>query len=311
MLRLLVAAALVVAVSAEPEADPQYITSPYYTPYQPVVSYYPQPQVASYPQYQQVAPSSYAEPKEDTSALKPTLYNANPIYADNPTTYAVPSYTPMVYSADPGIFAQLPKGSGKYLPGVFGWDRGSDYFKKWNTVPVPLRANRVRWRTDGQRMSNGFNSASGADPNKFTDKYSNPGSYQGRRKREAEPQYIVSPYSYSYPQYQPVAAPVQVENSYVPTTYAVPSYTPMVYSADPGIFAQLPKGSGKYLPGVFGWDRGSDYFKKWNTVPVPLRANRVRWSTDGQRMSNGFNSASGADPNKFTDKYSNPGSYQG
>ena len=132
------------------------IFSPYYNPYQPVISYYPQPQVASYPQYQQVAPSPYAETKEDTSALKPTLYNA-----------------------DPGIFAQLPQGGGQYLPGVFGWDRGRDHFKKWNTVPVPLRANRVRWRTDGQRMSNGFNSASGADPNKFTDKYSNPGSYQG------------------------------------------------------------------------------------------------------------------------------------
>jgi len=286
MLRALVATALVAAVSAEPEADPQYITNPYYAPYQPVVSYYPQPQFASYPQYQQVATASYAEPKEDTSALKPTLYFG-------------------------GFFDQLPQGGGKYLPGVFGWDRGSDHFKKWNTVPVPLRANRVKWRTDGQRMSNGFNSASGADPNKFTDKYSNPGSYQGRRKREAEPQYIVSPYSYSYPQYQPVAAPVQVENSYEPTTYGVPSYTPMVYSADPGIWHQLPQGGGKYLPGVFGWDRGSDHFKKWNTVPVPLRANRVRWSTDGQRMSNGFNSASGADPNKFTDKYSNPGSYQG
>ena len=118
-----------------------------------------------------MAPSSYADPKEDTSALTPTLYNA-----------------------DPGFFAQLPQGGGKYLPGVFGWDRGSDHFKKWNTVPVPLRANRVKWRTDGQRFSNGFNSQGGADPNKFTDKYSNPGSYQGRRKRDAEadPQYFAT-----------------------------------------------------------------------------------------------------------------------
>ena len=153
------------AASAEPEADPQYIT---YAPYQPVVSYYPQ--VASYPQYQQVVPSSYAEPKKDaTSDLKPTLY-----------------------TADPGFFTQIQPGSGNYLPDVFGWDRGSEYFNKWLKVPVQLRANRVRWRTDGQMMRNGFNSASGADPNKFTDKYSNPGSYQGRRKREAEPQqYIV------------------------------------------------------------------------------------------------------------------------
>merc|ERR1711934_969495 len=149
--RLLVAAALVAAGSAEPEADPQYIT---YAPYQPV---------ASYPQYQQVVPSSYAEPKKDApSDLKPTLY-----------------------TADPGFFTQIQPGSGNYLPDVFGWDRGSEYFNKWLKVPVQLRANRVRWRTDGQMMRNGFNSASGADPNKFTDKYSNPGSYQGRRKREA------------------------------------------------------------------------------------------------------------------------------
>ena len=62
-------------------------------------------------------------------------------------------------------------------------------------MPVQLRANRVRWRTDGQRMRNGFNSASGADPNKYTDKYSNPGSYQGRRRKreaEAEPQYLAT-----------------------------------------------------------------------------------------------------------------------
>ena len=158
------------AVSAEPEADPQYYT---YAPYQPVVSYYPQAQVAAYPQYQQVAPSSYAEPKkDDASNLKPTLYNAEPIYADNPFGENL--------------------ANGVFLSDVFGWNRGPEHFSKWLNVPVQLRNNRVRWRTDGQRMSNGFNSASGADPNKYTDKYSNPGSYQGRKKREAEPQqYIV------------------------------------------------------------------------------------------------------------------------
>ena len=107
---------------------------------------------------------------------------------------AAPSYTPKVYSADPGFWTQIQPGSGNYLKDVFGWDRGSEYFNKWLNVPVQLRANRVRWRTDGQRMRNGFNSASGADPNKFTDKYSNPGSYQGRRKREAEPQQYVVKY---------------------------------------------------------------------------------------------------------------------
>ena len=120
-----------------------------------------------------MAPSSYAEPKEDAiSDLKPTLYNAeaDPIYADSAPGFA----------------------NGVFLSDVFGWNRGPEYFNKWLNVPVQLRNNRVRWRTDGQRMRNGFNSASGADPNKYTDKYSNPGSYQGRKKREAEPQqYIV------------------------------------------------------------------------------------------------------------------------
>ena len=94
------------------------------------------------------------------------------------------SFVPSTYSANPepffvGVWDQIPKGSGKYLPDVFGWERGPDYFSKWNTVPVQLRANKVRWRTDGQNMRNGFNSASGADPNKYTDKLSYPGSYQG------------------------------------------------------------------------------------------------------------------------------------
>merc|ERR1711884_89766 len=291
---LLVVSALVAAVSAE--ADPQYYINPYYTAYQPVVQYYPQ--AVAYPQYQQVAPSSYAEPKDDKATeLKPTLYNAEP--------------EPFI-----GIWNQIREGSGNYLPDVFGWERGPEYFNKWLNVPVQLRANRVRWRTDGQRMRNGFNSASGADPNKYTDKLSYPGSYQGRRRKreaDADPQYVVSPYTYAYPQYQPVvqyqpmAQPVQaVEKSFVPSTY---SANPEPFFV--GVWDQIPKGSGKYLPDVFGWERGPDYFSKWNTVPVQLRANKVRWRTDGQNMRNGFNSASGADPNKYTDKLSYPGSYQG
>merc|ERR1711953_1597910 len=114
MLRFLVVAALAAVVSSE--ADPQYFINPYYTPYQPVVSYYPQPQ---YPQYQVVP--TVAEPKEDkTTDLKPTLYDAQP-----------------------GFLTQIPKGSGKYLPDLFGWERGPDYFSKWNKVPVQLRNNRV------------------------------------------------------------------------------------------------------------------------------------------------------------------------
>jgi len=288
---LLVVTALVVSVSAEPEADPQYIAYTNGNPYQPILSYHPQPQVVAYPQ---VASVSYAEPKTDYT---PTLYNAEP--------------KPFI-----GVWNQIREGSGNYLPDVFGWDRGNEYFNKWLNVPVQLRANRVRWRTDGQRMRNGFNSASGADPNKYTDKLSYPGSYQGRRRKreaDADPQYVVSPYTYAYPQYQPVvqyqpmAQPVQaVEKSFVPSTY---SANPEPFFV--GVWDQIPKGSGKYLPDVFGWERGPDYFSKWNTVPVQLRANRVRWRTDGQRMSNGFNSASGADPNKKTDKLSYPGSYEG
>ena len=116
--------------------------------------------------------------------------------------------------------------------------------------------------------------------------------------------YFFSPYTYSFPQYQPVAAPVQVEPAQVEK-----SYVPTTYAASPGWLVGQTKGT--YLPGVFGWDRGYDRFSKWLDVPVQLRNNRVRWRTDGQMMRNGFNSASGADPNKFTDKYSNPGSYQG
>ena len=103
----------------------------------------------------------------------------------------MPSYTPTVYSADPGFFVQLPQGSGNYLPDVFGWERGQNYFKKWLKKPVTSN-NNVKWSTHGQTFKT--YQPGGADPNKFTEKYSNPGSYQGRRKREAEaePQYLAT-----------------------------------------------------------------------------------------------------------------------
>merc|ERR1712156_734583 len=52
--------------------------------------------------------------------------------------------------------------------------------------------NNVKWSTHGQTFKT--YQPGGADPNKFTEKYSNPGSYQGRRKREAEaePQYFAT-----------------------------------------------------------------------------------------------------------------------
>merc|ERR1711944_194120 len=126
-----------------------------------------------------------------------------------PTVYAqpqvVPSYTPTTYASDPGFFVQIQPGSGNYLPDVFGWERGQNHYKKWLKKPI-THNNRVKWRTHGQKMGNGFNSAPGADPNKFTDKYSNPGSYQGRRKREAEaePQYFATQF------YDPTTRPHDV-----------------------------------------------------------------------------------------------------
>ena len=142
---------------------------PYASKYQPAAQTVPA--VASYTP----AVSTPSVVNTPTAVYTPTTYIANP-------------------TADPGFFVQIPAGSGNYLPDVFGWERGSEYFNKWLDVPVQLRNNRVRWRTDGQNMRNGFNSASGADPNKYTDKYSNPGSYQGRKKREAEaePQYFAT-----------------------------------------------------------------------------------------------------------------------
>ena len=99
--------------------------------------------------------------------------------------------------------------------------------------------------------------------------------------------------------YQPYQQ--EVASSYAPTTYAA--------SPEPGLLFDKALDA-TFLPGVFGWDRGSDHFAKWLKRPITSN-NRVSWRTHGQRMSNGFNSASGADPNKKTDKYSYPGSYQG
>ena len=125
----------------------------------------------------------------------PTLYSRPYVYPYQPAVQTVPaitSYTPSVYSADPGFFVQLPAGGGKYLPDVFGWERGSEYYKKWLGCPTALCKNRVKWRTDGQRFKT--YQPGGADPNKFTDKYSDPGQYQGRKKRDAEadPQYFAT-----------------------------------------------------------------------------------------------------------------------
>merc|ERR1712241_1559335 len=240
-MRLLVAAVLVAATSAAPtpEADPQFIATPYVYPYQPAVQ----------------------------------------------TVPAVTSYTPTVYSADPGFFVQLPPGGGKYLPDVFGWERGSEYYKKWLGCPTALCKNRVKWRTDGQRFKT--YQPGGADPNKFTDKYSDPGQYQGRKKRDAEadPQYFATP-TYT----TAVIAP----------SYGTPAVLPVIYEAEPGFFVQLTPGSGKFLPGLFP-NRGPSYFDQWLEPPFG-QGNQVHWSTDGQKM--GPYQPGGADPNKFTDKYS-------
>jgi len=45
------------------------------------------------------------------------------------------------------FFVQLPAGGGKYLPDVFGWERGSEYYKKWLGCPTAPCKNRVKWRT--------------------------------------------------------------------------------------------------------------------------------------------------------------------
>jgi len=240
-MRLLVAAVLVAATSAAPtpDADPQFIATPYVYPYQPAVQ----------------------------------------------TVPAITSYTPSVYSADPGFFVQLPAGGGKYLPDVFGWERGSEYYKKWLGCPTALCKNRVKWRTDGQRFKT--YQPGGADPNKFTDKYSDPGQYQGRKKRDAEadPQYFATP-TYT----TAVIAP----------SYGTPAVLPVIYEAEPGFFVQLTPGSGKFLPGLFP-NRGPSYFDQWLEPPFG-QGNQVHWSTDGQKM--GPYQPGGADPNKFTDKYS-------
>ena len=77
------------------------------------------------------------------------------VYPYQPAVQTVPaitSYTPSVYSADPGFFVQLPAGGGKYLPDVFGWERGSEYYKKWLGCPTALCKNRVKWRTNDQTV---------------------------------------------------------------------------------------------------------------------------------------------------------------
>merc|ERR1712122_3696 len=256
-MRLLVAAVLVAATSAAPtpDADPQFIATPYVYPYQPAVQ----------------------------------------------TVPAITSYTPSVYSADPGFFVQLPAGGGKYLPDVFGWERGSEYYKKWLGCPTALCKNRVKWRTDGQRFKT--YQPGGADPNKFTDKYSDPGQYQGRKKRDAEadPQYFATQFvdpmtgakgyypvvpatSYVQPTVQTVQT-VQPQVSYV---QAAPQVTPQVrtvYTADPMFF-----NFGRYFNNNLGGkaDYGHDagrrksptYGDYYRTHRYPLNDGWMLWDED-------------------------------
>jgi len=274
-MRLLICAVLVAAASAAPapeaEADPQYIVSPYVSTY-PGVSTYPYMPTTQYVQPQVVPQASYVQ--------------------------AAPQMVPTTYAANPGFFEQLPQGGGKYLPGVFGWDRGSDHFKKWNTVPVPLRANRVKWRTDGQRMSNGFNSASGADPNKFTDKYSNPGSYQGRKKRDAEadPQYFATQFvdpmtgavgyypvmpttQYVQPQMVPQASYVQAAPQMVPTTYAAnPVADPMFFNF--GRYFNNNIGGKADYGHEAGRRKYPSYGDYYRTHRYPLNDGWMKWDED-------------------------------
>merc|ERR1711912_57754 len=253
-MRLLVAAVLVAATSAAPtpDADPQFIATPYVYPYQPAVQ----------------------------------------------TVPAITSYTPSIYSADPGFFVQLPAGGGKYLPDVFGWERGSEYYKKWLGCPTALCKNRVKWRTDGQRFKT--YQPGGADPNKFTDKYSDPGQYQGRKKRDAEadPQYFatqfVDPMTGAKGYYpvvpatsyvQPTVQTVQPQVSYV---QAAPQVTPQVrtvYTADPMFF-----NFGRYFNNNLGGkaDYGHDagrrkyptYGDYYRTHRYPLNDGWMLWDED-------------------------------
>jgi len=252
-MRLLVAAVLVAATSAAPtpDADPQFIATPYVYPYQPAVQ----------------------------------------------TVPAITSYTPSVYSADPGFFVQLPAGGGKYLPDVFGWERGSEYYKKWLGCPTALCKNRVKWRTDGQRFKT--YQPGGADPNKFTDKYSDPGQYQGRKKRDAEadPQYFATQFvdpmtgakgyypvvpTTSYVQPVTTVQAVQPQVSYVQAT---PQVTRTVYTADPMFF-----NFGRYFNNNLGGkaDYGHDagrrkyptYGDYYRTHRYPLNDGWMLWDED-------------------------------
>merc|ERR1712241_156656 len=252
-MRLLVAAVLVAATSAAPtpDADPQFIATPYVYPYQPAVQ----------------------------------------------TVPAITSYTPSVYSADPGFFVQLPAGGGKYLPDVFGWERGSEYYKKWLGCPTALCKNRVKWRTDGQRFKT--YQPGGADPNKFTDKYSDPGQYQGRKKRDAEadPQYFATQFvdpmtgvkgyspvvpTTSYVQPVQTVQTVQPQVSYVQAT---PQDDRTVYTADPMFF-----NFGRYFNNNLGGkaDYGHDagrrkyptYGDYYRTHRYPLNDGWMLWDED-------------------------------
>ena len=101
-------------------------------------------------------------------------------------SYATPAVLPVIYEAEPGFFVQLSPGSGKFLPGFLGWDRGPDYFDKWLKTPAAIHGNQVHWSTSGQHV--GPYQPGGADPNQFTDKYS---KRSADAEPEAEPQYYV------------------------------------------------------------------------------------------------------------------------
>merc|ERR1712117_722709 len=226
------------------------------------------------------------------------------VYPYQPAVQTVPaitSYTPSVYSADPGFFVQLPAGGGKYLPDVFGWERGSEYYKKWLGCPTALCKNRVKWRTDGRRVKT--YQPGGADPNKFTDKYSDPGQYQGRKKRDAEAdaQYFATQFvdpmtgakgyypvvpatSYVQPTVQTVQT-VQPQVSYV---QAAPQVTPQVrtvYTADP-MFFNFGRYSNNNLGGKadYGHETGrrpyptyGDYYRPHR---YPLNDGWMLWDED-------------------------------
>ena len=111
-----------------------------------------------------------------------TLSKVHHVYRPTYTTaviapsYGTPAVLPVIYEAEPGFFVQLTPGSGKFLPGLFP-NRGPSYFDQWLEPPFG-QGNQVHWSTDGQKM--GPYQPGGADPNKFTDKYS-------KRSADAEP----------------------------------------------------------------------------------------------------------------------------